>query len=248
MGNEGAQTGLRSRSTNTEASFDPELLRREILLEQFLSQWRFFDPPALIVEEILRLNERLVENHLDQDEILRETDESFVLDQSQDSAWFKRVFAEAAETLFHNSTNRGNRVQNERQPLSYFQSFIGERIYNRLAMLSRTPHARGGGAFSIREELTEELAGKIGLGLYLRLDSDNELRNECDHVLLGLASEFQGWLVKERNGFYFAPWGVVCIPQKREALKDLYDQPQLIMEPDVELSLKAGMRALNQTV
>lgn len=250
MGNEATQTDfLRIDPAKQEQASDLWSLKGDILLESQLSQWRFFEPPAPIVEQILELNERLVESHLEHEEqSLKDQEEPIDSDVAEEPSRLNQFFAEAADILFHDRGNdqRDNMV-NSNQPITYFQSIIGERIYNHLAMLSRSPHAKEGGTFSIREELTEELAGKIGLGLYLRLNTDDELRKETNYVLLNLALEFQNWLLEERREVYFAPWGVVCTPNKGKALKDLNDRPRLLLSPDVETSLGTRGRASIQT-
>lgn len=234
MTDEATQTDFRPLASKN-AQFD-RWAKGEILLEQQLAKWKFFPPPADIVEEILELNEKLVDNHLNQEEGLesdaRESNEL----ADQDGRWFKRVFKEASEILFRDSGRPVGNGSDEGESFSYYQSVVGERIYNHLAMLARSPYAKQGGSFSIREELTEELAGKIGLGLYLRLDENDALREKCNRVLFNLALSFQNWLI-ERKEVYPAPWGIICTPRKSEMLPDLHSQPRLIMTPDVEVEV-----------
>jgi hypothetical protein len=235
--------------------FDFSSLKNELLVEQALSKWRFFPAPEGLVSEILLLSDKLVDKHLNQ-----ELEEELELDGEEtneladkDEGWFKTAFNEVSQILFHGSDkNQSVDFQDRTESISYYQSLISERIYNHLARLSRSAYAKQGGSFSIREELTEELAGKIGLGLYLRLDQNHELRQECNRVLFYLALSFQNWLLA-REEFYVAPWGIICTPEKSQALLQnqalqhlLQGRPQLIMTPDVKEFVVTRMEAVVQ--
>lgn len=236
MTSEAFQTDFLSQRIETD-QFDLSSLKGELLLKHRLAEWRFFPAPEALVKEILLLSDKLVENHLDyeaaqEEDLELEGEEANEL-ADKDPSWFREVLNEVSEILFHGSkeSERGN-FENRTESISYYQSLIGERIYNHLARLSRSAYARRGGSFSIREELTEELAGKLGLGLYLRLDQNHELRQECNRVLFYLALSFQNWLI-ERKEVYVAPWGIICTPNKSETEPHLQGQPRLIMTPDV---------------
>jgi hypothetical protein len=92
------------------------------------------------------------------------------------------------------------------------QSFISQRIYNHMAMLGSTPRTLRGEAFSIHKELTEGIAEKIGLGLYLSPRIDAVLRQETQTVLVQLAREYQEWLIqKTQEEPLQTTWGFICL-------------------------------------
>jgi len=237
MTNEATQTDFLPQRLKADR-LDPLSLKKELLLRHQLAEWRFFPPPEDIVREILRLSDKLVDNHLDyetaQEEDLELEGEEINELADKNPSWFREVFNEVSEILFHGSKeSQRDDFENGTESISYYQSLVGERIYNHLARLCRSSYARRGGSFSIREELTDEIAGKIGMGLYLRLDQNDELRQECNRVLFYLALSFQNWLI-ERKEVYVAPWGIICTPDTSETQPHLHGQPRLIMTPDVK--------------
>jgi len=248
MSNEGIQTDFPQRLKADR--LDLLSLKQELLLRHQLAEWRFFPPPEDIVREILRLSDKLVDNHLDyetaQEEDELEGEEINEL-ADKDPGWFREVFNEVSEILFHGSKeSQREDFGNGTESISYYQSLVGERIYNHLARLCRSAYAKQGGSFSIREELTGEIAGKIGMGLYLRLDQNDDLRQECDRALVYLALSFQNWLI-ERKEVYVAPWGIICTPDTSETQPHLLGQPRLIMTLDVKEFVTETMGSAGQS-
>lgn len=215
-------------------TYTAELLKpKDDRINKIISHWTFFQPKIEIVERILVLNDKLGteyfqkeynnllerENHLDDKEFEKNL---------HDFRWHRRLFAQISEVIFHD--DKKNRIMSDKEFLSFSQKYISERIYNHLAMLARSPHAEKGGAFSLREELTEEFAENIGLGLYLTDKISGELRAEVESVLYALAENFEEWFIDERQGHFPTLFGDVFSSEKLEGNRR---KPALILSPDV---------------
>lgn len=207
------------------------------ITEEIIADWKFFRVPNDLTREILSLNERLGGEYFRMEyEQLDLPEKTLDLNQTsrddRDDKDFKEGIEPAWKTLFHGEEHGGDFTQSEEEVVSEFQGFFSERIFNHLAMLSRTGYAKTG-MYSIREELTMEVAEKIGLGMYLHHKTPPNLRAEAEKLLLRLAKEFQRWLIDERRGLFFASWGALC--SDRGLLGDDF-KSALVMEPDVRES------------
>lgn len=180
---------------------------------EFLEEWKFFAPSTDLTRAILQLNDELGGEYFDREyEKLAavEGDITAFEEPIKDGNWFRWLFQQVSEILFHRGEERAERsVQSEEEAVSFFQAFISERVFNHLAMLSRSHHAKRGKPFSIREELTKGVAEKIGLGLYLHQKTPPDLRAKAEEVLLWLAREFQCWFIEEYGGMFNATWGPI---------------------------------------
>ena len=208
----------------------------EALVEELISDWTFFVLSPGLTKTILVLNDKLGSEYFNAEYeklAASEGDNSDSEELVASDSWFRERFQQVSEILFHGGEQTEHPVQSEEEVLSFFQAFISERIFNHLAMLSRSPHARKGRPFSIREELTKEVAEKIGLGLYLHHEIPSDLRAKAEEVLLGLAFEFQRWFIEEHRGVFFTTWGTLyAVDRKRDSGDDY--EGTLILEPDVE--------------
>lgn len=213
---------------------DLEVEDENAITEEIIADWKFFSVSHFLTSAILSLNERLGAEYfkkeydkLEQSEKIPDLSETSREDEHDEG--IKEGVARAWNALFHEEENARDSPQSEEEVLSDFQGFLSERIFNHLAMLSRSSYARIG-TYSIREELTMEVADKIGLGLYLHHKTSPTLRAESESVLLRLAKEFQCWLVDEHRGLFFTSWGVLCSD------KSLLGKNALVMDPDVKES------------
>ena len=210
-------------------------------LGEVFKEWKFFLPPLEVTRNILRLNREFGDDYsarrearlIEREGSTVEAEDDF--ETTNDVNWLQTIANQVAEILFHGDAEEKRPPMPPDELIGFFPKFIAERIYNHLAMLSRSAHVKNGGTFSIREELTVEIAGRIGLGLYLSKRTPEWLRNETAVCLDDLAYEFQNWLVNTRNGVYPATWGVICSPARvREVVEEGIWTKPLIMEPDVE--------------
>lgn len=230
-----------------EISYDRKSVQlfEGIFIEDLIKTWKFYEPPIPLVAEILRLNEELGDEHMNREyEQLSKTEGSYPeLDEEAvaDKSWLMRLFNQVSEIIFHDREDRRNRPRaSEDESLSFFQKFVAERIYNHLAMLSRSPHAKKGGTFSIREELTEEIAEKLGLGLYLDEKTGFKLRAQTEATLLELAGDFQQWFTEKLPGIYSTTWGVMYTPDKAQIGRGNLNP--VILIPDVEKKATPPLR------
>jgi len=196
------------------------------LVEDLISTWIFFSPSLELTKLILELNDKLGSQYF------RQHYQPGTGPTAEDSQTFRQGLQKAFDILFHKSEQRKFEDQSEEEIISGFQAFFSERIFNHLAMLSRTPYARSG-TFSIREELTIELAEKIGLGIYLHEKTLPELREETEKVLLRLAWEFQHWFIGVQNGFFSTVWGSL-LSVDREDVREQVPGNSIVLVPDVD--------------
>lgn len=212
--------------------YQEELVGDDDLVEQLISNWIFFSPSPELTRLILLQNDKLGSDYFHkhyQSEI-----DSIV----GDSKNALQSLQKATDILFHRSRQKESESQSEEEIISGFQAFFSERIFNHLAMLSRTPYARNG-TYSIREELTIELAEKIGLGLYLHEKTSPDLRDETEIIMVRLAGEFQYWFIEEHQGIFRTVWGSMLSSEKEELRRELPDN-SIILVPDVEKQLASS--------
>jgi hypothetical protein len=209
----------------------------ELLVDEQLQEWQFFLPSPDLAKRILHLNEKLGGEYFEREyEQLHTSEEGVPLQLSEGAekpGWLRDLFIRVSNIVFqHNedaeSTDRAG--LSDQEALSLFQKFISERIYNHLAMLARSPHAKQGGGFSIHEELTVQIAEKIGLGLYLDRNTAESLRMECEATLYNLAEQFQHWFIEERKGVYKTVWAEVRATRPPQQSNET---GTLILTPDV---------------
>ena len=196
------------------------------LVKQLIAGWIFFLPSPELTKLILSQNEKLGSDYFKkQYHIGTESAEAV-------SENFLQGLQKAFEILFHKSEQKESGSQSEEEIISGFQAFFSERIFNHLAMLSRTSFARSG-VFSIREELTIELAEKIGLGLYLHEKTSPDVRDETEKILLRLAGDFQYWFIEQHKGIFRTVWGSMLSVDMEDLREDISDN-SIILVPDVE--------------
>lgn len=196
---------------------------KEQFIDDLLEKWKFFPPSKPLVLDIQRLSESLTDGYLD-DEYRRNREAASAAgydDHDEDARTleakvakkkngFQLLFKQVAAAL--GVEGRQDVESSSDDDITRHQSFITERIYNHMAMLARTPGTLYGEPYSIREELTERLAGKIGLGLYKSLPIENDLRKEAESVMLRLAAEYQEWLIeKTQQEPLQTTWGYICV-------------------------------------
>lgn len=196
------------------------------LLEQLISNWIFFSPSPELTKLILVQNDKLGSQYF------RQHYQTGAGPAAEDSHNLLQGLQKAFDILFHKSEQRRFKDQSEGEIISGFQAFFSERIFNHLAMLSRTPYARSG-TFSIREELTIELAEKIGLGIYLHEKTSPDLRDETEEVLLRLAREFQHWFIEAHRGVFRTVWGSLLSVDKEDLREQIPDN-SIVLVPDVD--------------
>ena len=220
--------------------------REEELIDVLIENWKFYRPSAPLVQHILRLREKLGERYLD-NEYSRNRAKQSDIESDKESKDIQEVESEltkkngfelaikyVAGILGVSSQHENTQpADSSDEAITQHQGFISERIYNHLAMLGRTPRTLRGGAFSIRKELTEGIAEKIGLGLYLSPRMNKELRKETETVLLEMANEYQEWLLeKTQEGPFETTWGYICVANQKLSKEQQSTYP-LILNPDM---------------
>lgn len=210
----------------------------DIAADEFLEDLKFFAPSLDLARKILRLNDELGEAYFSREYEELAAREGVLSDSREPikyGIWFRWLFRKVSGILSHGEERHARRrIKSEEESASLLRPFISERVFNHLAMLSRSPHAKQGKPFSIREELTVEIAEKLGLGLILHEKTSLALRSRGENVLLQLAREFQHWLVDKRRGSYVTTWGVMSDFNKGISL-ELGDSSSLLLIPDVDV-------------
>lgn len=199
---------------------------------------KFFAPSPDLAQDILRLNDELGKAYFDNEyeEIATNAEPAPVpeVEPIKDENSFREFFKNVANILLHNDEEDSQRPeQSEEAIIAFFQAFIAERVFNHLAMLSRSSYAKRGHPFSIRDELTKEIAEKLGLGLYLHQKTSVELRAAAEDVLLRLAVEFQHWFMEKREGRFITTWGSIYA-SGLDIVRGDNSTHFLILIPDVE--------------
>ena len=231
----------------------------EAVVEGLLAGWKFFAPKHELTRELLLLNDELGDAYFEEEydrlpvegvpkgrnrrgsralgrgleKLARSGGGGDEEEPIEDGNWFRWLYQQASGILFHGDEGAARRrEQTDDESVEFFRAYVSERVFNHLAMLARSRHARKGGSFSIRNELMREIAEKIGLGLYLHEKTAPQLRSQGEEFLLRLAGEFQQWLVKEQRGVFVTTWGGIHVPNKKLFdLPDGYDT--LMLTPDV---------------
>ncbi len=209
----------------------------ERIVENFISKFIFFRPHIETAAKILTLNEELSENYIEKKfEAIPPDDLASLKNEGQETVgnWMRAIMQRVSSILFHEDESDSEEASlTDEEAVDFFQKLLSERIYNRLSMLSRSPHARKGRAFSIKEELTKGIAVNIGLGLYQHPECCDRLRQEAERALFDLAVEFQEWLLNERKGVYTAPWGQVRAVEAETSTTEA-TSPVVLLVPDVQ--------------
>lgn len=203
------------------------------LVEQVISSWIFFSPSAELTRLILLQNDKLGSGYFQQH---YRSGNNPIPGYSEN---LLQSLQRVSDILLHRLEQKEPESQSEAEIISNFQAFFSERIFNHLAMLSRTPYARSG-TFSIREELTIELAENIGLGLYLHEKTSSDLRDETERILVQLAWEFQNWFIHEHQGIFHTIWGSIFSVDKQDLRQGITDN-SIIVVPDVEEPLTSSL-------
>lgn len=200
---------------------------QEDFINQLLLQWKFYLPKQALAERILLINDKIGDqyfkeryrnicNKKEDTSDLRATESEInaqIRENLDNPSWHQRVLKQIKSILFHDDEVSSGAGDNE--TIQFFRKYISERIYNHLAMLARSPHARKGGAFSLREDFALEIAGKIGLGLYFSDRISSELRAEIEDILFYLAEDFENWFIEDKRGHFSATFGEVYSFERR---------------------------------
>lgn len=200
--------GSASKQTHEALDLNDEAVKH------FLEGIQFFPTPREIAEKILFLNHQLGDELIESQLATLESEESDVkmIEVSENEIgenWLQTIIDHVSSILFHEEEPSDETNLSEDELVVLFQKTVSEKIYDRLSLLSLSPHAKKGGTFSLTEELTKGIAEEVGLGLYRREETREELRTEAAATLLNLAVTFQDWLLKEWNGVYPVGWGEV---------------------------------------
>lgn len=220
---------------------DPE----DEAVEQFLTRIRFFPTPHEIAQKILLLNQELgdelIESQLAELTAREESSDEKLIEVSENEVsdnWLHTIINRVSSILFNEEESSEQMNASQEEVVVLFQKTVSEKIYDRLSLLSLSPHAKKGGTFSLTEELTKGIAEDIGLGLYRRKETREELRNRAEATLLTLATEFQTWLLEEWKGVYPAGWGEI-----RARFEDTTEEstgPVVWLDPDVKMHRSAA--------
>ena len=211
---------------------------KNAIADEIIAEWKFFVVPVDITRAILSLNERIGSEYLKMEyeklglPINEDRDIDDSLGDLKSDGDIREGLDRARKILFHEGEHANDFTQPEDEILSSFQTLFSERIFNHLAMLSRSRYASEG-TYSILEELTIELAEKIGLGMYLHHKTAPDLRAEAERILFRLALEFQRWFIQKHQCLFFATWGALCTVETWEALGGDYKNA-VVMETDVD--------------
>ena len=217
------------------------------LIAALLKEWRFFVADEPLAFRMLRLRHELGDSYFDHE---------YASFKAQASSYESREdLAEASDLLEKNPEQKGllqhlfdqlsavlgfgsDDEKSDNESVTLYRSFMSETIYDHLAMLARSPHTMRGGAFSIRKELTVGIAEEIGLGLYLSPEINEELHHRTETALLQLASDYQKWLLYEKQGMCETTWGNIYTSD-RELTEDQRKSRPLILTPDVAMAATA---------
>lgn len=214
-------------------------------VDNLIKKWKFFLPKIDSVQRILSLNERIGDEYFQKEykNLLRkegdfsESEKDVQFEENlKNPSWHKMLFDRISQIMFHYESEEGQRhsAMSDEEFLSFSRKHISERIYNHLAMLARSPHTAKGKSFSLREELTEELAEKIGLGMYLTDNISAKLKVEVQNVLYELAEDFEQWFVDEKKGRFSTIFGEIYSVEKwSEISSDKKIGNALVLSPDV---------------
>lgn len=221
----------------TEGEKQPSAGRRG---EKVLENIPFYPVPQSISNEILELSESMNDAYLEKeaDRVIEKEgggQEDEVIKGSGDP-WHSRLIGGLSKALFHSSEEEPPMPDEEFRAV--FQKEIAERIYDHLAMLTRAGYEEGDEPFSIMDEFTRMMAGKLGLGLSRSENIGEELKHRAGLVLHKLAWDFQSWLILEHAGQYSAFFGEIytSVPEKMPANGKL-----LVLAADVAPPLESLM-------
>jgi hypothetical protein len=206
-------------------------------VKDFLDQIQFFPVREQIAARILLLNQKLGDsiieaefNALPPEDIPTEHQTSEVPD-----GWVDLVINRVSSLLFREESPPDASEISGKAIVSSFQKTISEKVYDRLGLLSLSPHAKQAGTFSLKEELTEGIAEDIGLGSYRRPEVPEELSGQVKNALFDLAREFQNWLVEECEGWYPAGWGEIQVRGSAGEDRVFSDSVVVWLAADVEM-------------
>lgn len=221
-------------------------------VEHFLTRTQFFRTPHDIAEKILLLNQELGEELIESQLAVLASEESdaTMIEVSENEIsgnWLQTIINRVSGILFHEEEPSDEMNLSQDETVVLFQKTVSEKIYDRLSLLSLSPHAKKGGTFSLTQELTKGIAEDVGLGLYRHEKTRDELQVQAEATLLTLAVEFQGWLLGEWNGVYPAGWGEI---RARLAMseQDCATCPIVWLEPDAATVRTSDRRTVTAVV
>lgn len=233
------------RSTKEEENFTidyvedagiKEFFIEDVGVREFLNSVRFFTTPRPIAQKILLLNQELGDSIIDGEIAALSSGQTPPSEHQvfeRNETWVNSIIRKISSVLFHEEEPSPEQADVAGEELSFFQKTVSERIYDHLSLLSLSPHAKSGRAFSIKEELTDGVAEDLGLGVYRQTQIPAELRKRTELALHDLAGEFQHWLTEDRGGVYSAGWGEI----RSTTLRNEACPPSgtvIWLEPDVQ--------------
>lgn len=231
-------TPTKNVSKQAYEAFDSE----DEAVEHFLARIQFFRTPHEVAEKILLLNQELGEELIESQlaALASEESDAKMIEVSENEIsenWLQTIINRVSSILFHEEEPSDEMNLSQDELVVLFQKTVSEKIYDRLSLLSLSPHAKGGGTFSLTHELTKGIAEDIGLGLYRHEKTRGELRTQAEATLLELAVEFQRWLLGEWNGVYPAGWGEIRARFEATSVQDCATCPIVWLEPDVPMHI-----------
>jgi len=184
-------------------ALDPE----DEAVDHFLARIQFFRTPYEIAEKILSLNQELGEDLIETQlaALAKEESDAKMIEVSENEIsenWLQTIINRVSGILFAEDEPSEQVTLSQDELVVLFQKTVSEKIYDRLSLLSISPHGKKGGTFSLTEELTKRIAEDVGLGLYRQEETREELRTRAETTLLKLAFAFQSWLLETWKGVY----------------------------------------------
>ena len=245
MSTESAKASAARSATDNSNELEESVSEDDESVEDFLTGIQFFPVPKQLAARILSLNQKLGDKVIEAEFDALPSDDTPVEEQTSEIAntWIDLVISRVSSLLFREESPSDAAGLSEEELACAFPKTISEKIYDRLGLLSLSPHAGQGGTFSLREELTEGIAEDIGLGSYRRPEISEELSQQVKTALFDLAQEFQKWLLEEWSGRYRTEWGEVRASYSAERKQVFSDRVVVWLKPDVETEVEENLRS-----
>lgn len=192
-------------------------------------RYRFFMPTTELTEGILKQNQRLIFEHMQED--LLPGSEAEVEPETEDDSLLGPLGLGRVRTPIA--------FDHERQIMGC-KRVIAERLYHYLSSLAESPWALNGGDFPIAEYIPDGMATMLGLSAYRDMPPDSQQAKEIRQLLDKIADEFRDWLWKE-NGQFIAPWIEVHL-RDNDALRLIAIEETTLPEPGPATEPEVGER------